>query len=260
MRQRRRALGLLVAAVTFVLATAPARSAPPRLLMLTYSAGFEHEVVRRPTASELSTAERVVAELARRLGRFEVSHVFTREDLDRLTAASVRAHRAVLFFTTGELPIATEVRQAILQTVRDGGGFIGIHSATDTWYSVEEYGKLLGGYFDKHPWHQRVRIIVEDPAHPATRNLGDAFEITDEIYQFRNWSRQRVHVLLRLDPRSVDLGRGGRGDGDYAVAWTTRYGRGRVFYTALGHEAAVWADERFQAHLLGGIEWAFGSP
>jgi uncharacterized protein len=260
MAQRRRALGLLVATMALVLATAQTRSAPPRLLMLTYSAGFQHEVVRRPTASQLSAAERVVAELARRSGRFEVSHVSTREDLDRLTATSVRAHSALLFFTTGELPIATEVRQAILQRVRDGGGLIGVHSATDTWYAVAEYGMLLGGYFDKHPWHQRVRLIVEDPAHPATRNLGDTFEITDEIYQFRNWSRQRVHVLLRLDPRSVDLGRGERADGDYALSWTTRYGRGRVFYTALGHEPAVWADERFQAHLLGGIEWALGSP
>jgi type 1 glutamine amidotransferase len=260
MQPRRRALGLLMVAMAFVPAAAEVRWAPPRVLMVTYSAGFQHEVVRRPTPGRLSTAERVVADLGRQSGRFEVSHIYTREDLGRLTATSVRAHRAVLFFTTGELPVATEVRQAIFQTVRDGGGFVGVHSATDTWYAVAEYGELVGGYFDGHPWHQHVRIIVEDPTHLATRHLGDAFDLTDEIYQFRDWSRQRVHVLLRLDPRSVDLGRGKRPDRDYALSWTRRYGRGRVFYTALGHEAAVWADERFQAHLLRGIEWALAGP
>jgi len=142
--------------------------------------------------------------------------------------------------------------------VRDGGGFVGVHSATDTWYAIAEYRELLGGSFDGHPWHQRARLIVEDRTHSATRHLGDALEINDEIYQFRDWSRPSVHVLLRLDPRSVDVGRGRRPDGDYALAWTKAYGRGRVIYTALGHEPGVWADGRFQAHLLGAIQWALG--
>jgi type 1 glutamine amidotransferase len=245
-------------ATAFLLSATHARPAPPRLLMVSVSAGYQHDVVRRPAAGERSTAERVVAELGRRSGRFEVSHVATREDLERLTATSVRAHRAILFFTTGELPLAPTVRQAIFQSVRDGGGFVGVHSATDTWYAVPEYRELLGGAFDGHPWHQRVRLIVEDRTHPATRYLGDAFEVADEIYQFRDWSRSRVHVLLRLDPRSVDVGRGKRPDGDYALAWTKGYGRGRVIYTALGHEPGVWADGRFQAHLLGAIQWALG--
>jgi type 1 glutamine amidotransferase len=226
--------------------------------MVTYSAGYQHDVVRRPAAGEVSTAERVVADLGRRSGGFEVSHVSTRDDLEQLTATLVRAHRAILFFTTGELPIVATVRQAIFQAVRDGGGFVGVHSATDTWYTIAEYRELLGGSFDGHPWHQRARLIVEDRTHPATRHLGDVLEINDEIYQFRDWSRPSVHVLLRLDPRSVDVGRGERPDGDYALAWTKAYGRGRVIYTALGHEPGVWADGRFQAHLLGAIQWALG--
>ena len=224
--------------------------------MVTYSAGFQHDVVRRGQAGTLSTAERIVDELGRRSGRFEVTHVGTRAELDRLTDASVRAHGAVLFFTSGELPFAPTIRQALLDTVREGGGFIGVHSAADTWYGVREYHELLGATFDGHPWTQRVRLIVEDLGHPATRHLGPGFEITDEIYQFRDWQRRDVHVLLRLDPRSVDVGRGKRADGDYALAWTKSFGRGRVVYTALGHEPAVWADERFKAHLLGAIEWA----
>jgi len=200
----------------------------------------------------------VVTDLGRRSGGFEVTHVSTRDDLERLTATSVRAHGAILFFTTGELPMVATVRQALFQAVRDGRGFVGVHSATDTWYTIPEYRDLLGGSFDGHPWHQRARLVVEDRTHPATRHLGDALEINDEIYQFRDWSRPSVHVLLRLDPRSVDVGRGKRPDGDYALAWTKAYGRGRVIYMALGHEPGVWADDRFQAHLLGAIQWALG--
>ena len=251
-------MGLLVLAAALLLSATQARPALPRVLMVTYSAGYQHDVVRRPAAGEVSTAERVVADLGRRSGGFEVSHVSTRDDLERLTATSVRAHGAILFFTTGELPIVAAVRQAIFQAVRDGGGFVGVHSATDTWYTIPEYRELLGGSFDGHPWHQRARLVVEDRTHPATRHLGDALEINDEIYQFRDWSRPSVHVLLRLDPRSVDVGRGTRPGGDYALAWTKAYGRGRVIYTALGHEPGVWADERFQAHLLGAIQWALG--
>ncbi len=251
-------MGLLVLAAAFLLSATQARPAPPRVLMVSYSAGYQHNVVRRPASGELSTAERVVTDLGRRSGGFEVSHVSTRDDLERLTATSVRGHGAILFFTTGELPIGATVRQAIFQAVRDGGGFVGVHSATDTWYTIPEYRELLGGSFDGHPWHQRARLIVEDRTHPATRHLGDALEINDEIYQFRDWSRPSVHVLLRLDPRSVDVGRGKRPDGDYALAWTKAYGRGRVIYTALGHEPGVWADGRFQAHLLGAIQWALG--
>ena len=249
---------MFVAASVVVLVATQTDPATPRVLMVTYSAGYQHDVVRRPAPGELSIAERVVGDLGRRSGSFEVTYVSTREEIDRLTAATVRDHRGLLFFTTGELPIPTAVRDAMFQSLRDGAGFVGVHSATDTWYSVPVYHELVGAVFDGHPWHQRVRLIVEDRAHPATRHLGERFELLDEIYQFRAWSRADVHVLLRLDPRSVDVARGKRADGDYALAWTKGFGRGRVFYTALGHEPDVWADKRFQSHLLGAIQWALG--
>lgn len=226
--------------------------------MVTYSAGYQHDVVRRPAPAELSIAERVVADLGRRSASFEVTHVSTREDLGRLSIASVREHRALFFFTTGELPLPSAVRDAMFQWVREGAGFVGVHSATDTWYTVPAYHEMVGAVFDGHPWHQRVQLVVEDRTHPATRHLGDQLELVDEIYQFRAWSRADVHVLLRLDSGSVDVRRGKRADGDYALAWTKSWGRGRVIYTALGHEPAVWADKRFQSHLLGAIQWALG--
>jgi len=236
----------------------PASASPARLLMVSHSAAFQHEVVRRPAPDRLSLAEEVVAALGRESGAFAVAHLQTRDDLVRLTPERLRGIQGVLFFTSGSLPIALEGRRALFDLVRAGSGFIGVHSASDTWYDVPEYGDLLGGYFDGHPWHERVRILVEQPTHPATRHLGEAFEITDEIYQFRSWSRSRVQVLLRLDPRSVDARKGKRPDGDYALAWTRTYGKGRVFHTALGHRPEVWGDPRFRQHLLGGIRWALG--
>jgi type 1 glutamine amidotransferase len=119
---------------------------------------------------------------------------------------------------------------------------------------------MIGGYFDGHPWHQEVTIKVEDTRHPATRSLGDSFSMNDEIYQFRNFSRERVHVLLTLDTSSVDLKKQGvrRTDGDFALAWCRDYGKGRVFYTALGHEPAVWQDEKFQTMVVGALQWLTG--
>ncbi len=120
--------------------------------------------------------------------------------------------------------------------------------------------QLIGGYFDQHPWHQEVTINVEDQRHPATRHLEKKFKITDEIYQFRDFSRSRVHVLLSLDPDSVDLNKPAvhRTDKDFAIAWSRTYGKGRVFYTALGHRPEVWQDKRFQQHLLGAMRWVMG--
>ena len=123
-------------------------------------------------------------------------------------------------------------------------------------------GDLIGGYFDNHPWRQEVEIRVEDRDHAATRHLGASFRISDEIYQFKNWERARVDVLLSLDTDSVDAQKQGvkRTDGDFALAWTRDYGDGRMFYTALGHEDAVWQDERFQRLVVNGIVWAMGAP
>lgn len=228
-----------------------------QLLLITHAAAYEHDVVRRPDFSRPSIVEQVVADLGRRSG-FTVTRLQSADELAMLTPAFIRQFRAVLFFTTGSVPVPSDTRLALFEHVWNGAGFIGVHSATDTWYGVPEYAALLGGVFDGHPWHERVQIIVEDSNHAATAHLSSAFWLTDEIYQFRNWSRRAVHVLMRLDLSSITADRGSRRDADYALAWTRRHGQGRVFYTALGHRPEVWADERFRQHLLGGILWAMG--
>jgi uncharacterized protein len=229
--------------------TAPASAPARHVLYLTYSAGFVHDV--------LPLSEQTLRDIGTTSGAFDATAT---KDCSLVSADSLKTYDAVIFFTTGELPMSDAQKQALLDFVRSGKGFVGIHSATDTFYQWPDYGQMLGAYFDGHPWHQEVRIRVEDRNSPATRQLPDPFTIGDEIYQFRDWSRDRVHVLLSLDPASVDLTAAGvhRSDRDFANAWTRAYGNGRVFYTALGHDAAVWRDQRFQQHLLGGVKWAMG--
>jgi type 1 glutamine amidotransferase len=223
----------------------------PRVLYLTHSAGYKHEV--------LPLSEQILPELGKKSGAFDAT---VTQDCSLISEQSLKDYSAVIFYTTGELPMDDLQKRALLEFVRSGRGFVGIHSATDTFYKWPGYLELIGGYFDGHPWHQDVTVRVEDAKHPATAHLPEKFSINDEIYQFRDWSRGKLHVLLSLDSASVDLTRKGvnRTDKDFAVAWTREFGSGRVFYTALGHEAAVWRDPRFQQHLAGGIKWATGSP
>lgn len=223
----------------------------PRVLFLTHSAGFTHGVVRRAEPTELALAERRLVDVAEH--HFQV---FPSQDCAEINADNLATYDAVVFYTTGELPLDQTQLQALFDFVDNGGGFIGIHSATDTLYEVAAYGDMIGGYFDGHPWHMEVGVRVEDAGHPSTRHLREGFRITDEIYQFRNWDRENVQVLLSLDGETVDTARGKRTDGDYALSWCRDQGEGRVFYTALGHRPEVWNDPRFTRHLLAGIRWA----
>ncbi|MBL8858896.1 MAG: ThuA domain-containing protein [Planctomycetes bacterium] len=253
-------LQVLSALLWSVASTAPdAHGAnPPRVLVYTVSAGYEHEVVRRAAPDELSIVERALVDLGSRSGAFQA--VVSREAA-AFEAASLAQFQAVLFYTTGELPLSAAQRAGLFEFVRSGGGFVGVHSATDTFYTVPEYGAMIGATFDGHPWHERVSIAVEDPTHIATQHLGERFDFVDEIYQFKApYSRAGVHVLLSLAPDGLDVAREPvhRQDRDFALAWTRPFGDGRVFYSALGHRPEVWKDARFLTHLAGGIRWALG--
>ncbi len=244
--RRRLVLGVLVAATMF--AAIQAQPASKKVLYLTYSAGFRHDVI--PLSMQLLP----------QIGKKNGFDVVATKDLAFLSAVSLPAYDAVVFYTTGELPISDADKANLLTWMRSGKGFVGIHSATDTFYKWPEYGEMIGGYFDGHPWHQEVRVKVEDPKHPATRGLPAVWTLKDEIYQYRNWDRSKRHVLLSLDTSSVDLKKEGvkRTDGDFALAWTSTYGKGRVFYSALGHRDDLWQTPEYQQFIAGGIRWTLG--
>lgn len=217
-----------------------------RVLYITHSAGFKHEV--------LPLSEQIFKDIGSRAGL----DVTATKELSMITREGLKDYAVIVFYTTGELPISDDQKKAMMDFVKSGKGFIGIHSATDTFYKWSEYGQMIGGYFDGHPWHQEITVKVEDQKHPATKHLGSSFKITDEIYQFKDFQRDRVKVLISVDNSSIDLNKPGvkRADRDFALAWCSEYGKGRVFYTALGHRPEVWQDERFQKHLLGAVGWA----
>lgn len=220
-----------------------------KVLMLTHSAGFKHDY--------LPLAEEVIKQIGKESGNFEAT---TTKDCSLINEENLKNYDGLIFATTGELPMSDEQKAALIDFVKvDGKAFIGIHNATDTFYEFPEYGEMIGGYFKGHPWSQRVDVIVEDRDHPSTKHLNSVeMGILEEIYTFKNWSRDKTRVLVSLDNNSVDLSNGNREDDDYALVWCHEYGEGRVFYTGFGHYKEIWGYEKFRKHLLNGIRWAMG--
>jgi hypothetical protein len=243
---------MLIAFVTFATCwlTVPVSAKGARkskLLYMTLTKGYHHQSV------ELS--KQIVKEMGEKSGAFETT---VTEDVGAFTAQNLKGYDAVMFNTTGELPLTAEEKQAFEQFIKSGHGFIGVHSATDTLYEWGTYNSIIGGYFNNHPWHQMVTIEVVDPSSKIVGFLGKSFQIRDEIYQIGDFRADTSHVLLRLDPSSVDLKKPGvtRRYYGWPVSWTRMYGKGRVYYNSLGHEEAVWKDPRYQEMLLNGIKWA----
>ena len=131
-----------------------------RLLYITLSAGFHHQVVP------------LSAKVLKDIGQLNAFDVTATDDVSVITSGGLKPYNAVAFYATGELPISDDQKQALIDFVKSGGGFLGFHSATDTFYKWPDYGEMIGGYFDGHPWHQEVTVKVEDTRHPATRHLG----------------------------------------------------------------------------------------
>lgn len=237
------------AAVVSLLTPLAAADTPKRVLYMTHSSGFVHDSIPASCSA--------MQQLAARSGRLEV---VCSDDLSLISADALSGFDVLYFFTSGELELSDQQKADLLAFVRAGKGFGGAHSATDTLYSWPEYGDMIGAYFNGHPWTQEVSINIEDPDDPIVRDLAPSFRIVEEIYQFRDFSRDRVHVLMSLDTSSVDLSAPevARDDGDFALAWRRDYGAGRVFYTALGHFSETWLDERFENMLLNALIWLAG--
>jgi hypothetical protein len=228
-------------------------AAPRQLLAVGMSSDWQHESV--------SDALATLYQLGRESGLWETTirtdvQLITRKQLER-NGKNLEHFHAVFFVTSGELPLDEEQKAALISFVHDDGkAFLGAHSATATLYEWPEYGEMIGGYFDGHPWDQtRGRLDVEDRTFVATRHLPPSFELFDEFYQIRGFDRKTAHVLMRLDTSSVDMDKEGVKHSDIPVAWTREHGRGRVFYTSLGHPAAVWARDDVRKMWLEAVKW-----
>lgn len=257
---------------------------PKRVLVVTTTSGFRH--------SSIPTLEKTLREMAQKSGVFTVEFAgldtgtaeYKGADgkpdnakikaavvvvlAEKMSAAALKTYDAVIFAnTTGDLPLPDP--QAFVDWVKAGHGFVGVHAATDTFHGFRPYTEMIGGEFKTHGPQVEVEPINQDAKFPACSHISSGWKIFDEIYQMKSFERTNVHGLLTLDKHPND-----KTPGDYPVAWCSNYGKGRVFYTSLGHREDVWdanykdgKGERknapevaavFQQHLLGGIKWALG--
>ena len=274
--KRRLFLGCL-ATLAGVLVTTSAVAAPKKILVVTTTTGFRH--------SSIETAEKIIAEVGKSSGVYDIElanvtppknpgNTATDEQkaafktaqagyqekikavlAEKMSPAALKKYDGIIFAnTTGDLPLPD--KDAFIAWVKNGGAFVGMHSASDTFHGFPPYIEMLGGEFQGHGAQAIVSAINKDSSHPATKHFGAAFDIggkKEEIYLFKNYQQKAIRELLVLDkhPNSGVAG-------NFGVAWCREYGKGKVFYTSLGHNEYVWEMAEYQKHILGGIEWALG--
>ena len=178
-----------------------------------------------------------------------------KENLAKMNPESLKNYQLIIFAnTTGDLPLPN--REAFIQWVKDGGAFVGMHSASDTFHGYKPYIQMLGGEFETHGAQVTVQCLIQDPNHPATKHFGSTYDIggkNEEIYVIKSYNPATVHELLVLDKHPNT-----KQPGHYAMSWCKEFGKGKVFYTSLGHNEFVWERDDYQKHILGGIKWALG--
>ncbi|HTS11422.1 MAG TPA: ThuA domain-containing protein [Candidatus Limnocylindrales bacterium] len=239
-----------------------------KILMFTKSSGYEHSMVHRADG-KLAPAEQTVTDMGKEHG-FEVTAT---KDGGVFSSPDLTQYDAFFFYTTGDLttpgtdknpPMTPEGKQAFLNLIHEGKGFIGTHSATDTFDTygdrfdpkpqpLDPYLQMIGAEFLAHDAQQKARITVADKKFPGMEPLGDGIEITEEWYPFRDF-QPNLHVLTVLETAGMQGLHYQRPP--YPNTWARMHGRGRVFYTALGHREDVWAADWYRSMLLGGISWA----
>jgi type 1 glutamine amidotransferase len=247
---------ILLFALSSVLVAQPAAPVKKRLLIIGEEKGYRHEAV----SHAMSTIER----LGRESGLWDTvirtdTECLTKKKLE-YNAKNLNDFDAVLFYTGGTLEMDDQQKKDFLSFVHDDGkGFIGIHSAAITFTDWPEYGEMIGGYYDEHPWGVfDAPILLEDTRFPGMSQWPTAFILNDEIYQVKDFSRDNTRVLMRLDPGKLDLTnpKVHRKDNDFAVTWAKMYGKGRVFYSTLGHVESNWDTPEMQTMVTEAIKWA----
>jgi uncharacterized protein len=245
-----------------------------RVLYFTKSSGFEHSVVKRSTPDQLSHSERVLTELGRQHG-FEVTCT---KDGSLFTKDNLAKYDVIAFFTSGMLtkagtdqtpPLTPEGKDALLQAVRDGKGFVAFHATTDSFHfqpesqpfvahgsKVDPFIAMLGGEFIRHGPQQKVTLRLVDAKFPGCDRLPADYNLLEEWYTFKDFAPD-MHVIQVLETKGmkgIDYQRA-----PFPYAWARLEGKGRVFYTGLAHREEVWSSRSFQDIILGGLGWAAGN-
>ena len=242
---------LVVLSLVGLLAAGAARAEQFSVLLFSKVAGYHHESINAGVTA------------IRGLGQLHDFTVFWTEDASRVfNDAELKKYKAVIFLcTTGDV-LTNEQQAAFERYIKAGGGFVGIHSATDTEYDWPWYTKMVGHMFHIHPLVQSATIKVEDANFPGMDRFPKRFLATEEWYEY-DAPRTKVNYLLSVDEKTYKpyANWGPRGEGKgmgnfHPLAWYQEYDGGRAFYTALGHLPATYSDTNFLHHIYGGIYWA----
>ena len=219
----------------------------PRFAALVFSktTGFRHDSIPQGIAA------------IEALGKAHAFAVESTEDAARFTDAELARFKVVIFLcTTGNIFDAGQ-KAALERYIRAGGGFVGVHSASDTEYDWAWYGRLVGAYFASHPQIQRARVRIEDRGHASTEDLPTTWERTDEWYNFRADPSPHVRVLVQVDEMTYTGGTMGK---NHPLSWYHEYDGGRAWYTAMGHTTESYSEPFFLRHVSGGLRWAASIP
>jgi type 1 glutamine amidotransferase len=245
--------------------------APKKVLFFTKSSGFQHSVITRK-GDEDSLAERILKSIGEKNGYTVVAS----KDGRLFEPDQIGQWDAFVFETTGDLttpgtdkspPISADGEKAFYDAIRGGKGFVGMHCATDTFGhhggrksgADDPYIQMIGGEFVSHGPQQVVRIDIVDPEFPGVAKgfgaSGRSFEINDEWYALKNMPED-LRVIM------VQVTEGMTGNEyqrpNYPMTWARNFGKGRVFYTSMGHREDVWENPAYQELLLGALAWATG--
>jgi len=219
----------------------PQNVVQPKVLVFSKTAGYRHASIPDGIAA------------VQRLGAANQFAVDASEDASLFNDATLAGYKAVIFLcTTGDVLDLNQM-SSFQRYIEAGGGFVGIHSASDTEHHWPWYGHLVGAYFRSHPAIQPASVSIEDFTNPSTAFLPANWQRTDEWYNFATNPRGSVHVLATVDENTYS---GGTMGSDHPIAWCHLYDGGRAWYTAGGHTIQSYSEPLFQRHILGGIEYA----
>jgi len=234
---------LLLVILLFFLPNCKQNDNRPRVLVFSKTAGYRHSSIPSGKAA------------IQKLGRENNFEVDVTEDASYFTEDNLKKYAAIIFLnTTGDV-LNNEQEIAVERFIQAGGGFVGIHSATDTEYDWIWYANMVGGQFASHPAIQAAKLMVVDKTQSSTQSLPEVWNRTDEWYNFKRLNKD-VKVLLKIDETSY---KGGSLNGDHPMAWYHDYDGGRAFYTELGHTEESYKDSFYLKHILGGIQYAMGN-